>query len=129
MFQDATATAPIVSVQFQPNFMINMLVMLGMLGNIGYYFLAICPKLKISCHFDFLLTHDHMGLKISKRYSLYSFYSTPGKPRIVPHEICIYLLYVCYNSKNKQQQQQPHEYIGYHCGIQAVTFIDNQPSS
>ena len=23
------------------------------------------------------------------------------------HEICIYLLYVCYNSENKQQQQQP----------------------
>ncbi len=26
-------------------------------------------------------------------------------PRIVPHGICIYVLYVCYNSKNKQQQQ------------------------
>ncbi len=25
-------------------------------------------------------------------------------PRIVPHKICIYLLYVCYNSENKQQQ-------------------------
>ncbi len=26
------------------------------------------------------------------------------EPRIVPHEICIYVLYVCYNSENKQQQ-------------------------
>ncbi len=26
-------------------------------------------------------------------------------PRIVPHELCVYLLYVCYNSENKQQQQ------------------------
>ncbi len=27
-------------------------------------------------------------------------------PRIVPREIGIYVLYVCYNSENKQQQQQ-----------------------
>ncbi len=29
-------------------------------------------------------------------------------PRIVPREIYIYLLYVCYSSENKQQQQQQH---------------------
>ena len=30
-------------------------------------------------------------------------------PRIVPREICIYVLYVCYNSENKQQQQQQQQ--------------------
>ncbi len=40
---------------------------------------------------------------------------------IVPHEICIYLLYVCYNSENKYQQQRQQQQlfrysIGSHTG-------------
>ncbi len=38
-------------------------------------------------------------------------------PRVVPREICIYVLYVCYNSENKQQQQQ------WHWTILCVWFI------
>ncbi len=49
----------------------------------------------------FLLTQDHMGLEISKRYSSYSFYPISSK------------LY---------------EAIGYHDRIQAVTFRGDRPS-
>ncbi len=38
-------------------------------------------------------------------------------PRIVPHEICIYVLYVCYNSENKQQQQQHYNTDMYYIAI------------
>ena len=48
----------------------------------------------------FFLAQDHMGLEISKRYSSYSFHSISAKP---------------------------YEDIGYHSGIQAVTFLGNQP--
>ncbi len=36
-------------------------------------------------------------------------------PRIVQHEIYIYLLYVCYNSENKHHHnQQQHHYHHHH---------------
>ncbi len=36
----------------------------------------------------------------------HSYIAQMERPRIVLREICIYVLYVCYNSENKQQQQQ-----------------------
>ncbi len=32
----------------------------------------------------------------------------------VPHEICTYLLYVCYNSENKQQQYKQQQQLFRH---------------
>ena len=63
-------------------------------------FLSICQKLKISWHFE-IFVQDYMGLEISKRYSSHSF-----------HPI----------------QAKLYEDIGYHGGIQAITFLGNRPS-
>ncbi len=65
------ATSPTVSVRFQSNLMINMLVM----GNTGSYLFGDLPNLKKnSWHFDFLLV-----LEVSKRYSHYSFHLISAK--------------------------------------------------
>ncbi len=89
-----------VSIQFQPNFMINMLV----IGECRLLrLLAFCtpppPPNKYSS-LNFLLTQDHTGLKMSKHYS-YSFHWIPTK---------------LYEAKD------------YYGGIQTVTFLDNRPS-
>ena len=58
-FQNTTPLT--VFIQFQPNFMISMLVMMEAIT-----FLPIC---QILWHFlKFFLTQDHMGLEMSKRY-------------------------------------------------------------
>ncbi len=51
-------------------------------------FLAICQNLKPLWHVEILLTQNHMGLEISKRYSSYNFhpiwaklYEKYGSPR------------------------------------------------
>ncbi len=91
-----------VLVRFQPNFMINMLV-------IGEYrlllFLVICQKLKILWHCEIFVNKGlyaciNMGLEISNRSS-YSF---------LPMSTKLY------------------EDIGYHGGIQPSTFLGNWPS-
>ncbi len=42
-------------------------------------FLAICQKLKILWRFEIFLTHNNIGLEISKRYSPYSFHPMSDK--------------------------------------------------
>ena len=45
------------------------------------YFIAICRIKNIYGTCDFLLTHDHMWLEISKRYS-YSFHLISAHPKL-----------------------------------------------
>ena len=80
-------------VQFQPNFVINMLVM----GE--YRLLLFWPPQKYGT-LKFLLIQDHMGLDISKHHSSYIF-------RLMSAKL--------------------DEDIGCHGGIQAITFLGNQP--
>ncbi len=53
--------SPTVFNQFQPNFIVSMLVMREYKL---LFFWEICQNLKILWHFEFLLTQDHMRLKI-----------------------------------------------------------------
>ncbi len=63
-------------------------------------FLVFCQKLKLYRSLKFLLTHDLMGLDISRRYS-YNFQPISAKP---------------------------YEDIAHHGGIQAVSLLGNRPS-
>ncbi len=47
-------------------------------------------------------------------------------PQIVPHEICIYLLYVCYSSENKQQQQQLKKSILFHSSDTSPVYVGTE---
>ncbi len=70
----------------------------------------------------FLHFHIHYGfhrlctLTLVHRIQIigHSYIAQMEWPRIVPREIWIYLLYVCYNSENKQQQR-PHDSVATTC--------------
>ena len=59
--------------QFSFNFKKNMRNMLAMREYRLFLSLVICQKLKLCSTLKFLLTQDHMVLKITKRYA-YSFH-------------------------------------------------------
>ncbi len=86
------------SFNFNQTFMKSMVIR----RNTGYsLFWRSAKNSKFYATLKFLLTQDHMGLGISKRYSSYSFHPMSLKP---------------------------YEDIGYHGRIQPVTFLDKRPN-
>ena len=59
------------------------------------------PKIKTLCHFEIAVNTSNRRLEISKCYTSYTF-----------HPISVKLF----------------EHIGYHSGIQEITFLGNRPN-